>query len=352
LIDSSKNTESKKIIKLSNIIINPHTVMVTTMGRMRDHPIQHPWILVVIDECLTVQNKEALQTEEAWRQSCYSEYGIIMLSATFFRSRFDKMLYMIKMLKTGLPEDREYLDAILSESIISNITESDRVWTITTSKIDLSPSQRKIYDKINRENSTSGSEILYSALNLFINSHVNYVDLFYDQLDELESNYCRVLIFTKSKDEALDIIESERNHEGRITRYPDKSGKHTVLSFTEGTYGLNDLIIYDTILMRPPEPDKLPQIKGRLDRPGQNNKNLQIRYIVLKDTIEEASLLRLEICNNFYNNYLMPLAEFYDLAVGKNNNDADKIKKSTPKKVKGTKINKNDIVKVVRKKSK
>ena len=100
-----------------------------------------------------------------------------------------------------------------------------------------------------------------------------------------------------------------------MTRYPDKSGVHTVLSLSEGTYGLNDLVIYDTILMRPPEPDKLPQIKGRLDRPGQKSDDLRIRYILLKDTIEEAGIVRLEMCNNFYNNYLMPLAEFYELAV-------------------------------------
>ena len=88
--------------------IQPQSLIISTMGRVRDHPIRHPWILTVIDECLSVQNKEALQTEEAWRQSCHSEYGIIMLSATFFRSRFDKMLYMLKMLRSGLPEQRTY----------------------------------------------------------------------------------------------------------------------------------------------------------------------------------------------------------------------------------------------------
>jgi hypothetical protein len=35
------------------------------MERMRDHSIKHPWLIVIINECLSVQNKEALQTEEA-----------------------------------------------------------------------------------------------------------------------------------------------------------------------------------------------------------------------------------------------------------------------------------------------
>ena len=76
--------------------------------------------------------------------------------------------------------------------------------------------------------------------------------------------------------------------------------------------------------MRPPEPDKLPQIKGRLDRPGQKQKELNVRYILLKDTVEEASLMRLELCNTFYNNYLMPLAEFYDLAKKVHKNKGNK----------------------------
>lgn len=306
-----KNKVKKKI---TDVVIRSHTLFITTMGRIRDHPIQHPWILVVIDECLSVQNKEALQTEEAWRQSCYSEYGVVMLSATFFRSRFDKMLYMIKMLKTGLPEEKDYLDAILNESIVSNITESDRSWTIETSKIELDKNQRINYERVYRDNSHKGSERLYIALNQYIHESVDYVQMFYDQLKVLEKAKKRVLIFTKSKDEATKLVESKLNQSKKITRYPEK-GEHCVLSFVEGTYGLNDLIIYDTILMRPPEPDKLPQIKGRIDRPGQLSKKLSIQYLILKDTIEEASLIRLELCNSFYNNYLMPLAKFYDMAV-------------------------------------
>ena len=288
------------------------------MGRIRDHPIQHPWVLVVIDECLTVQNKEALQTEEAWRQSCYSEYGIVMLSATFFRSRFDKMLYMLKMLKSGLPEEREYLDSILSETIVSNITKSDRIWTIETNKIEINIKQKKEYDMIYRQNLNKGVEGLYMALNKYIHEHIDYIKIFFDNLDILEKKNQRVVIFTNSKDEANKIFLNKRNN-GRVARYPEKS-IHTVLSYAEGTYGLNDLVIYNTILMRPPEPDKLPQIKGRLDRPGQKQKNLQIQYLLLKDTIEEASLIRMELCNNFYNNYLMPLAEFYEIAVKVKNN--------------------------------
>ena len=49
--------------------------------------MQAGWDLVVIDECLSIQNDTALQTMEAWRQVASSRAGVLMLSATFFRSQ-------------------------------------------------------------------------------------------------------------------------------------------------------------------------------------------------------------------------------------------------------------------------
>lgn len=305
--------KSKKLVnlKVSNLI-KGHTLVISTMGRIREHPFRHAWILTVIDECLSVQNKEALQTEEAWRQSCHSEYGILMLSATFFRSRFDKMLYMLKMLRSGLPEQRVYLDTILSEHVISNITESSRIWSTKIDRYELPEKQKIEYQNIYDKYLSEGSERLYTKLNDFIHNKVDYISIFFDTLETAESNNNRCVIFTKSKNEADLIYNHDKNK--NIGRYPEKLN-HTVLSLSEGTYGLNDLVEYDTLIMRPPEPDKLPQIKGRLDRPGQKSDSLNIRYVLLKDTIEEAGLVRLELCNRFYANYLMPLAEFYELAI-------------------------------------
>ena len=67
--------------------------------------------------------------------------------------------------------------------------------------------------------------------------------------------------------------------------------------------------------MRPPAPDLLPQIKGRLDRMGQNSNNLFIEYFVIKNTIEEGLILRLEIASSFLQKYIMPLSKFYDISV-------------------------------------
>ena len=66
-----------------------------------------------------------------------------------------------------------------------------------------------------------------------------------------------------------------------------------------------------------PNPGSLPLMKGRLDRQGQKKDTLNIKYIYINDTIDQAGLVRLEIANNFHNDYLMPLAKFYDIAVNR-----------------------------------
>lgn len=293
-----------------NNSINETSVVITTMGRCRDHPIIYPWLLVVIDECLTVQNKEALQTEEAWRQSIYSYFGIVMLSATFFRSRFEKMLYMLSMLNTQLPTTSEYLDAILSESIVCNLNKNERKWIVTVRHTELTKEKKTEYNKIALKYKEIGFEKTYQYLTKFIRTNINYVDIFEDSVNQITKlrPKSRILIYANSKDEADKISELIKN----VGRYPEKK-THVVLSYSEGTFGLNNLTEYDTILSRPPDPDKLPQIKGRLDRPGQKSNILHIEYILLKDTIEEAGLYKLEIARNFYKQHIIPLAEFYQI---------------------------------------
>ena len=286
--------------------------LITTMGRMREHPIHHLWFQVIIDECLTVQNKDALQTKEAWRQSMVARHGVYMMSATFFRSRFDKLYYMLKILRTQLPETKEYLDTILANTIVCNIPVKGREWKEDIHGYKLTSSLQEKYDKV-RNNSTKlrSAEKIYIELTSFISEHVDYIKLFEKTLTALPVGR-RCLVYSKSRTEAEKIAKRIKS----ITRYPDKSGKHVVISYTEGTYGLNDLTGYNTIVTRPPEPDKLPQMKGRINRPGQKEDILYLEYIIIKNTIEEASHLRLQLANQFHNSHILPLAEFYQLAIG------------------------------------
>lgn len=288
-----------------------NSILITTLGRMRDHPLEKLWTFVVIDECLSVQNKNALQTEEAWRQIISSQYGVLMASATFFRTRFDKLFYMIKMLNSGLPETKEYLDAILAESIVSNVPLKTREWKVNFNPFKLSLKIRKEYDAILEKDLSS--EKLYIKLQGFLFDNFDYIAVFDDVIKKCEKDKRRCLVYTRSKDEADLLSQSIKN----ATRYPDVSGTHLVISYTEGTYGLNNLIYLDTIVTRFPEPDKLPQMKGRLDRPNQINNVLYIEYVYIDNTIDRAGMLRLEMANRFFNDYIMPLADYYDIAVGK-----------------------------------
>ena len=290
--------------------ITYNTMVITTLGRMRDHPIVHKWLYVIIDECLSVQNASALQTEEAWRQVSNSQYGVLLLSASFFRSRFNKLLYMLKMLRTGLPVEMEYLDTILNETLVCNLNEKTRKWITNINHFELSSDVRNAYDKIAKSSQTD--EDKYIKLSKLLFDECDYIKCFSKIVRKIEKKHRRALIYARSKTEADQIAETIKT----VSRYPDKSNTHVVLSYAEGTYGLNDLVDYDTIITRPPDADKLPQMKGRLDRPNQQHEVLHIEYLLYKDTIEEAMIYKLEMAKKFHGHYIMPLADFYKLAIG------------------------------------
>ena len=288
--------------------ITYNTIVITTLGRMRDHPIIHKWLYVIIDECLSVQNSDALHTEEALRQVTNSKYGVLLLSASFFRSRFNKLMYMLKMLRSGIPEEIEYLDIILNESLICNLNENTRKWITNTNYFELSEEISKKYDGIIK--TTLDDKEKYTKLEKLLFSECDYIKCFKRIIKKNKTR--KALIYARSKSEADKIADKIKN----VTRYPDKTGKHVVVSYTEGTFGLNDLVEYDTIITRPPDADKLPQMKGRLDRPNQTSDVLQLEFILFKNTIEEAMIYKLEMAKKFHGHYIMPLADFYKLAVG------------------------------------
>lgn len=71
--------------------IDSNALVISTLDRVCRHPFirQSAWDFVVIDECLSVQNADAKRNPSAWRQIEISTCGVLMLSATFFRSKYD-----------------------------------------------------------------------------------------------------------------------------------------------------------------------------------------------------------------------------------------------------------------------
>lgn len=121
-----------------------------------------------------------------------------------------------------------------------------------------------------------------------------------------------VFVESESQIESLSKLLEKKSIQSTWSFYPDISQDICVISKHKGTYGINNLVKYDTILLKPPESDKLPQIKGRLYRPGQQSSKLFIEYILVANTIDEIDLVSLELANNFYSLHIIPLANYYD----------------------------------------
>ena len=89
---------------------------------------QAAWDLVVIDECLAVQNAAAKRCPSAWRQIEVSRCGCLLLSATFFRSKYANLFYMVRMLRSPMPRTAQYLPALVHEHIVCEVPITDRSW--------------------------------------------------------------------------------------------------------------------------------------------------------------------------------------------------------------------------------
>jgi hypothetical protein len=284
------------------------SILITTLGRFRDHPVRKVWSFVIVDECLSIQNSGALQTMNALNAIMVSKYGTLMMSATFFRSRFDKLFYLLQMLSTGLPLNAKYLDSILNESIKAYLPENGRTWTTEIERYPLKSELRKKYDKI--KTMGKSSEVTFIELSKLLYDEFNYIECYKNTILKVEKLGKKCLIYGSNKEE-VDKISALPN----VSKYPDITNKHVVITIHAGAYGLNDLIGFNCIVCKPPYNDILPQMKGRLDRPGQKSNDLLIYYIIAENTVEEGLLVKMQIANNFYKDYILPLSKYYKLAI-------------------------------------
>jgi hypothetical protein len=147
----------------------------------------------------------------------------------------------------------------------------------------------------------------------YMNINIDYTQIIICRINQLLLENKKVIYFAQSKTE-IENLETYIKQQKivNIGLYPNINYDVCIISIHSGSYGINNLTKYDTILLRPTEPDKIPQIKGRIDRPNQTSNNLYLEYIIIKDTIEEIDLVKLEIANGFYKNHIVPLANYYD----------------------------------------
>ena len=295
--------------------VKRNSIVISALNTMRDHPVQNPWILTVIDECLSVQNSSAQWTEEAWKQTLISRH-VVLLSATFFRSRYNKLYYMLSMLQSVLPNSIEYLPTILNERIIVHKELSTgREWHTNTTYIPFPEDIREQYDSIQYD-SGRGDQEKYGLLQQLLNSKRQYV-----------AEYLRTEILNGLPEDRRAVLYTAGNDEAKLfstvlgipiygSKGTDpKNCRHIIATLSKAAVGVNDLVHFNTVIMRPPPPDLLPQIKGRLDRPGQQHTDLYMEYFMIDESIDLGLEVRMNIANNFLSTYIMPLAEFYTASI-------------------------------------
>eukprot|EP00667_Euglena_gracilis_P000117 EG_transcript_117 len=297
--------------------IDGGTLVVTTLARARDKPFtaQAGWDLVIVDECLSVQNDTALQTGEAWRQVISSRCGVLMLSATFFRSHYSKLFYMVRMLRSPLPRTEPYLNVLLREHIICFVPENRRKWTLIFQPVELPAGVQALYRAMVDAFLTSGSSDhrkLFTDLKGFLRSHFEsrpFVEALQAEVARLSAEGRRCLIFANSDAEAQQLIlpniPGARLHGSKAST--PRTGP-LVVTVHKGSHGLNLQGEADCIICRPQPGDLVEQMKGRIDRPGQARDDLQLVVLFAADTVEEAEAANIKLCGRFFRQYLDPLS--------------------------------------------
>eukprot|EP00010_Vexillifera_abyssalis_P002474 CAMPEP_0201549764 /NCGR_PEP_ID=MMETSP0173_2-20130828/6215_1 /ASSEMBLY_ACC=CAM_ASM_000268 /TAXON_ID=218659 /ORGANISM="Vexillifera sp., Strain DIVA3 564/2" /LENGTH=659 /DNA_ID=CAMNT_0047959557 /DNA_START=283 /DNA_END=2259 /DNA_ORIENTATION=+ len=278
--------------------ITPFSILLTTLGRCRDHPLYREWAFVIIDECLSVQNSSALQTAEAWCQVASSSFGVLMLSATFFRSRFRSLFYMLRMLNTGLPLEQRFLNAILKNSIAVAVPENDRTWTVHKVPIDLDDVLKTRYDAIRSGNQSA--KLIYAKLKKLLYRKFDALEHMKNESLRLVELGFRVLLFANTEKDRV-ALESKFSHHSMENI--------TCVTVHAASHGLNFQHQADAIVCRPVSGDVLVQMKGRIDRPGQETKELWLSIVYANNTIEQAQIDNIDLCGRFLKQYLDPMSE-------------------------------------------
>ena len=344
--------------------IDASCLVISTLDRVCEHPFvrQAAWDFVVIDECLAVQNAAAKRCPSAWRQIEVSACGVLMLSATFFRSKYDSLFYMIRMLRSPLPRTMEWLPATIHEHIVCQVPETDRTWKMRGEAVPLPAQTLKEYRacieafkrrQLNSPSDADGRKLCteleaflreryegrgrHGSANVYESTSV-MGDAFAREARRLLGEGRRPLLFADTQHEAEHLLSvlrasgvkartwsevASQNVNGRGgASAAGKAGKGggggaggadgviVAVKSVEGQ-GINMQHAADTIVCRPTPGDHLEQMKGRVDRPGQSAKELTLVVLMAEHTLEEAKFANIRLAGSFFREYIAPVASRY-----------------------------------------
>jgi 3-methyladenine DNA glycosylase/8-oxoguanine DNA glycosylase/superfamily II DNA or RNA helicase len=330
--------------------IDANAIIISTLDRVCRHPFvrQTAWDFVVVDECLSVQNASAKRNPSAWRQIEISNCGVLMLSATFFRSKYDQLFYMIRMLRSPLPPSLPWLPATIHEHIVCQVPETDRSWTMKGELVSLTAKDLQKYKtiveafkrkQINRAGEADGRKLWVDLEGFLRGAYEGRASkTTHRQSSVMSDAFARIaksllrkgrkpLIFADTSLEADFLMRAFRANgidactwanvtsQDRLSSFKskDSASKNRVIvavKTVEGQ-GINMQRHADTIICRPTPGDHLEQMKGRVDRPGQTTKDLLLVVVVAEHTIEEAKFANIRLAGNFFREYIAPVAAKY-----------------------------------------
>ena len=331
--------------------IDGNTLVISTLDRVAKAPFvrQASWDFVVIDECLAVQNAAAKRCPSAWRQIEVSRCGCLLLSATFFRSKYHNLFYMVsvnliliieqfsseqinphcnihqvRMLRSPLPRTIEYLPALVHEHIVCEVPITNRSWKMldgSVSLADYSTYRRRINqwerDGLNRGD-PSGFK-LHADLKHLLRGDLwegckgaqtsPLADAIATQVQRLLKKGRRPVVFANTEDEKARFRTALRGRNLITVSWSEVSSKTRATGFdvilaTIGSEssGINMQHDADSIVCRPTPGDVLEQMKGRVDRPGQRQNELMLVVVYAQATIEEGEFANIRVssfeCNS------------------------------------------------------
>ena len=280
-----------------------------------------------------------------------------MLSATFFRSKYDALFYMIRMLRSPMPRSMEWLPATIHEHIVCQVPETDRTWQLRGEPVPLPPSDlaqyRGIIEAFKRRQLNTGEadgRKLCTDLETFLRERyegrsptakTTYAatsvmgEGFARECTKLLRQGRRPLVFADTSHEAAHLLgvlnrkgiaaktwsdvatENATCHGGgggsSATGKSGKACSYDVIVATKNTegQGINMQGHADAIVCRPTPGDHLEQMKGRVDRPGQRATDLVLVVLMAEHTIEEAKFANIRLAGNFFREFIAPVATRY-----------------------------------------
>lgn len=306
ITEIKKHTTGFKIIDYDSckghpIKIYPDTIVISTLNANKTYPSRRKWLFTVIDECLCIKDKNAQTTKEARYQAFNSKFTLL-LSATFFQSSEKELTDMMTITRTVIPNDAKYADLMILEKVTSSMAVDRREFIENVH--NYFDKQQKQKSHINfRSDPTITAKILGQVMNSLPQDRMCVLYANSENEAKVWSKEFNIPIFVADDD--------------NISSY-----KHIITTTKKGTVGLNSLVKFNTIVTRPPTPDKITQLKGRLDRPGQEHPQLYMEYLII-DRADFIAHKNLNKALKFVNESIKPIAEHFTVTGEEEEDDSE-----------------------------